>query len=323
MSASSYFDDVGQWSDNYGATWYNSTFVNSYGGSSFTSNWSANDDLALLGKLRERVAGSSFNAAVSLAEGHQSLRLIADSAVKLAKSLKYVQQGRYDKAWSAVAGSSMNTRKRNSATTLLEVQYGWRPLLNDVYEAAQFLAHLHSVPLQHVITVTRKVNGVVKSGSPTEVGLKGYGFESVRIKAILKEVDVIALSGMMDPMSIAWEKMPYSFVADWFIPIGSYLSARGLSQALTGTFVTSRYTKWKVHSAYKIPVTGIYAGKNLMRGFGYRREVAILTRTISTTLSVPRPEVKPLAKALSWQHCTNAVALLVNRFGSKDSRNLV
>jgi hypothetical protein len=43
---------------------------------------------------------------------------------------------------------------------------------------------------------------------------------------------------------------------------------------------------------------------------------AEVTRTVSTNLSVPLPNFKPLGKVASWKHCANSVALLVQKFGS-------
>lgn len=40
-------------------------------------------------------------------------------------------------------------------------------------------------------------------------------------------------SGLINPLSIAWEVVPFSFVLDWFIPIGATLQAITASVGLT------------------------------------------------------------------------------------------
>jgi len=55
--------------------------------------WSANDEIALISKLREKLYGSDFNLAVFGAELNQSLRMIGDTAIRVAKSLHYAKRG--------------------------------------------------------------------------------------------------------------------------------------------------------------------------------------------------------------------------------------
>jgi hypothetical protein len=128
------------------------------------------------------------------------------------------------------------------------------------------------------------------------------------ITCTLKEVDVVGLSGLKDPLSVAWELLPYSFVADWFIPIGDFLQARGLSQALTGSFVSS--TK-EVAYGYNLHVTEpdpqpwwVKTQTKTISELGY------FERAIGITLEVPLPTAKPLMDVPSWKRAANAVALL-------------
>lgn len=279
------------------------------------TNWTSNDDLNLIGKLREAVAGSDFNAGVSLGESHRTLDLIANNARRIANSLRLVKKGNLAGAAAALGVTSVKKGKRNATRSSasiqqnwLELQYGWLPLLNDVYSGAQFLAHQLNTPLTQTVRVTREKRGTVTwTGS---VGWK-YVNSEIRtrssIKATISEKDVVQLSGLTDPASVAWELVPYSFIVDWFVPIGTYLSARGLSQALTGSFVTSK-TYRERHTGgivpYGMPLTAITMTSQPTL------ETGNMTRTISSSLQVPLPSFKPLSEVLSWKHCINAIALL-------------
>lgn len=55
--------------------------------------------------------------------------------------------------------------------------------------------------------------------------------------------------GLMDPMSIAWEAMPFSFVWDWFNPIGDYLAASHMLKNLE--FLTGLRTIKETWTAVK------------------------------------------------------------------------
>jgi len=283
-----------------------------YWSPTYSVPWDSNADLSLLGKLREKVAGSDFNAGIFLGEGREALFLITDSANRIYRSFAAAKKGNLLKAQRILlAGKPYEKLGRKTvASNWLELQYGWLPLLKDAESGAQFLAHQFSVPLQHTVKVSVRKTGTMTNGYSFATLLDAKAFRSKQIRAILKEKDVIALSGLTDPLSVAWELLPYSFVLDWFIPIGNYLSARGLSQSLSGTFVTTDKTLVQCGGfAFKRPsVTTVTDGRESRLSF----KRIDFSRSISTTLSVPRPSVKPLSKVASWQHCANAVALLQN-----------
>ena len=55
-----------------------------------------------------------------------------------------------------------------------------------------------------------------------------------------------------NPLLTAWELVPYSFVVDWFIPIGDFLSQFSASHGLqyvSGTSVT--YIKYSANRSYR------------------------------------------------------------------------
>lgn len=296
--------------------WYD-TVESQMGLPSFTSPWTSLDDLALIGKLREKVSGGSFNAAVFVAEGHEALQLIFGAAKSLDKAYRQAKAGNFVAAGKTIVeyeksrGRSGKAAAKTIGKNWLKNQFGIQPLLNDVHEAAQTAAHFASYPLQQTYTVTRKKDGTVKNPAPTAyVYLSSAGFTAKKIKAVVSEVDVPQLLGLTDPASVIWEKVPYSFVVDWFVPIGNYLSARGLSQALTGVFVTTTTTRWHASGVKLAPAP--YQGRVLGSGWAsYKKRVVTVDRTVSSSLFVPLPEVKPFGKTASWSHAASAVSLLL------------
>lgn len=285
-----------------------STYPDNFGSFSSTQLWDSNDDLKLIVKLREKVAGSDFNAGVFLAEAHQSLTMIGDAANRVSRGLRLFRKGQWAGAWDAVyAGSGKRPKKfgKSSADNWLMFVYGVVPLLKDAEAGAESLAKILNFPMEQTYSVSRRVPGVFTPSYPFSEWAKKEVYTAVRIKAKVSEVNVPQLIGLTDVASVVWEKIPYSFVADWFIPIGSYLSSRGLAQALTGTFVVSR----KVYAYGAFPslvAPSSYRGESL-----YQSGQVQFTRTVSNSLEVPLPSFKGLAKSASWQHCANAVALAI------------
>ncbi len=134
----------------------------------------------------------------------------------------------------------------------LEYQYGWRPLLQDIYGAAELLAQQAMKNRPVIATGTANDNNIfddVERSSQynylTTTQTKGNA--RTRSKAVAKFaindkcLSMMQSTGLSNPALVAWELMPYSFVVDWLWPIGSYLENLSASQGLTfaGGFQTT------------------------------------------------------------------------------------
>jgi len=203
------------------------------------------------------------------------------------------------------------------ASWWLEISYGWLPLLSDAEEGAQFLAHHLNEPLQMTFRtsvrkesrLTRLTNWSAYGGLYEAEGKSTRTHRRSLIAKIREKPSLPKLLGLTSLESVAWELTPWSFVVDWFIPIGDWLTARGHAQGLTGTFITSDKRVGIAHTPEGDFTLNQYAWTSPC----YKR--VLFSRTISYVLQVPMPTMKPLAKAASWRHCANAVALLVSGHG--------
>lgn len=301
------------------------TFRQSFSvGYSPTNAWNANDTIALRGKLREKIVGSDFNLGVALGESREALELVTNSATRIAGALRALRRGDLSSAARSLGVSPPRQPvgrgprkgvKENLAERWLELQYGWLPLIGDAHGGAQALAQQLNEPMVQTYRARRRkvmgtnpINTLIKAG-----GDWGFsGFTRAQLIAKLTEVDVPTLNGLLDPATVLWELVPYSFVADWFIPIGSYLEARGLASAVEGTFIetiTTREYFWCY--ALRNPTSG-FQNWEVQPQFRYQK--ITVNRTVSSTLSVPLPQVKPLNEVISWKRAANAVALLITGF---------
>lgn len=276
----------------------------------YTPTFSSNNDIELINKLRSQMVGD-FDPGIFLAELPQSLSMIRNAAFRVDRAWRAYRKGDIRKAGSYLVDKRPGSGShKTSANNWLELQYGWLPLLNDAYNAGESLAKI-TQPFVHVVRVSRKVNSGGFSGYSSG---NSYDFDSrssfarKSIKAIYRETGVPTLT-MLNPLSVAWEKLPYSFVVDWFIPIGNYLSARGFASSVSGTFVTTLVTRSEGKGLRPAPGTGNF---QVVGGDMYKLRLN-LTRTVSSSLSVPPPSFKALDKIATWRHTTNAVALLLQR----------
>lgn len=297
------------------------------GGVGFTVGIDSRDEYRLLGKLRESLAGSEFNLGVFLAEASPALGMIFNAATRIDRALRKFQ--RFDYAGAAralidgpVKKKSTFSSKKSASNNWLELQYGWLPLLKDAEAGAQFLAHMSSVPLKRrvVSRIRKSVTGELMPDS-TAFTRTGDEVHLLQIVSYIEEVDTVKLSGLSDPLSIVWERIPYSFVVDWFLPIGNFLQSRALAQAVKGTFVRT-YTK-------RLKSTGQTIRASYLQSLGPETALTVqnigalgaasyrlvqMERTVLSGLSAPPPAVRKLGDAMSWRRTANAVALLAQRF---------
>jgi len=299
--------------------------------------WNDNDMLKLIGRLRQSLLGSDFHAGKLLAEGRQTVRMIGDVARRIAMSYILAKRGQWLASFRTLsnARATKGTQRRysrdaldsrnspgkgfrsddpqfsgsgTSANLWLEWSYGVKPLLQDVKTGAEALAHQLNVPVRKKYRVVLRTPGSV-GVSPVYQWVGGC-YTSCQIVAVVSETDIPQLSGLTDIASGVWEATPWSFVADWFVPIGAYLEARGFAQAIRGDFITTK----KVVSWSGSPSVKDVPGMNVrFKGdWDHERFDLVLTRTVGQSLGVPLPTVVPLKDVFqSWQRTTNAVALLI------------
>lgn len=283
--------------------------------------WSTNDDIALISKLASKVQGTSFHAGTALAEIDKTLLMIGDTVKRVGKAWNYARVGNFRESSRVLTGKARNmSLKRTISQNWLELQYGWIPLLKDVHEGAETLASVLNVPRQRSVSATRSainrspwntVSGPTGSGWIPKINGCEVGTRK-RISVTSFEADPVQLTGITDVNSILWERTPFSFVLDWILPIGAWLDARFKASAIHGSFVTSTKT-WETHGGFSpngdrcvtcYPIPGWSIKPDY---YGHR---GTFTRTLSSSLDVPLPGLKPLAKAASVLHVANAMALV-------------
>lgn len=255
------------------------------------------------------VKGHNFNMAVAAAEGRQTVSLVTNACSTIAQSLIHLRHGNLAMAMRRLGidgGSHLQpVRARDVGRVWLELQYGWKPLLSDVAESAKAFSALSDPPRVERIVVSQTHNQTY-NGSQSSSNYSGFGplRATERITCELSEsLSAPRSLGLLDPLSVAWELMPYSFVVDWFIPIGSYLENLNTIPNLQGRFLTTQFLHYE-NSLSGTGSVGYYVGAS-----GRSKHVR-LSRSVSSSLAAVKPSFKPVDKALSSSHIWNGLALL-------------
>jgi len=125
-------------------------------------------------------------------------------------------------------------RLRDASSLFLEWHFGWSPLLQDIYDAVEVLASSPETR-QCSGTATRDAYYYDRSGDTWQTGERfqeAYARYSVRVKGtpIIENANYALLNqlGLANPATVVWELVPWSFVIDWFVPVGRFLSSFSL-----------------------------------------------------------------------------------------------
>jgi hypothetical protein len=115
--------------------------------------------------------------------------------------------------------------------------------------------------------------------------------------------------GLTNPAALAWELVPFSFVADWFVPVGDYLNC--LDAALGYSFLGgSKTERWMHHSKTEAGwrTGAVLNNLKYWRFSGAEKIVKTVVRTVYSSSPLPRhPGFK---NPFSATHVANALALL-------------
>jgi hypothetical protein len=216
------------------------------------------------------------------------------------------------------------------AKSYLERQYGWMPLLQDVRQHAEALAEFlvdHSNELR-----------LIKKGSSgaynvTDVNRTKYGetwelTRKLRINTFCSmsiwykipdgRVNPLNTFGLTNPLVVAWELVPFSFVADWFLPIGDALAgltatdglqfSRGTRTTRTVRYVQStirQYTPYKAGDLIRT-WTGSASGSQLEV---YQQRILLN--------DFPQAQLPTWKDPRSFSHAASSIALLTSLFLGK------
>jgi len=186
----------------------------------------------------------------------------------------------------------------NAAQIYLEVRYGLRPIIYDVRNAVDAISSVGKTKRKRVYSAMpvhhEEVAGEFTTNLGNYVWIKGdrkviherYVSGGAIVKPRLSITNINDAFGTTDLVESVWEIIPFSFIADWFVNLGDYLSALApnFDVDVLGTWfkVTDyKYLKftptkmWYEHNGYT------RASSQMLQSHPVRWEVTTTTRYVN------------------------------------------
>jgi len=178
--------------------------------------------------------------ALTIAERGKSMQMIVKRATQVARAaraLKSLHFGDFARELGITSLKSKIGDKyfdpryfRKSATkslsdTWLEYTFGWKPLIQDIGAAVDVLQQ--DFKGRYVSGKGRETfhyseaNSGYRHTSDTLISVRIRGFPKVTNPNLLLAKQL----GFTNPAFVAWDAIPFSFVIDWFLPVGKFLAS--------------------------------------------------------------------------------------------------
>lgn len=333
----------GEYGISYGVGYY------PWGDSRFSTDGEISQVKArLISKLIDKIQSHRVNLGEVLQTRNQTASMVVSTANRLVGTIRSLKRGNFVGAARYLTGADPRTgpqvRISKSGRVMsglggipeqwLALQYGWKPLLQDVYNSCETVhrawndnGDLFTADASASATPER-ISFVRDRAAPwgprfrietTQRAVRGnasvtYGVDS-NIGSSLSQL------GITNPASLAWELLPYSFVVDWFLPIGPYLERLDYSQGLVFKhgWVTV-HSRQGVKQRLEDSVVEYQGFHTLMcSGAEGSGEAFVMVRdALGSFPPVPPPRLKD---PFSPTHVANALSLLATAFrGGKTPR---
>lgn len=229
---------------------------------------------------------------------------------------------------------TLSPKAKAIASEWLQLEYGLMPTLHDIQGAVDGLAQYDKGNVDEngrILMVNVKKSHVDKSYRDKKVrwsaahdGNWGVMANETLIRGSTVRLDywvdaplsrTMSELGMVNPASIAWEVVPFSFIVDWFWPLGAWFESLDATAGLT--FRSGTWTDWVEYSlrcnGETDDTTALPNQSRLEYVGGGVQRVKRMERGVYYNSPVPFPPLPGQGSFLGvGKRGVNAIALLVN-----------
>jgi len=201
----------------------------------------------------------------------------------------------------------------------LAYRYGVAPLMADIKSVCDILSRDHNSDV--VYRKASKIGWGASSYTTDRIEVfKGIERVVLTGRCLVSNPNLLMANrlGLIDPQVWVWDSIPWSFVVDWWLPVGKFLSNFTASVGLTFVDVSVTRTREGTGQIQRRLLTKMDPPTYKMVNYGsYRAK-----RKSRTIGSLPMPFTVPYGTGLGVERAQNAIALILQTFskGVKSAR---
>jgi hypothetical protein len=294
-------------------------------------------------KARNRVILEAKNQKVDLgqvfAERHQTVLLFETTVKRVVRTVRYLRHANWNGAanelgikpsraqHAAFSKAHRKNPKQAIAQGWLELQYGWRPLLQDIYGSLELVQQKQA---RNIPSRVQKSASEEDAPARSDIsnGLITY-ITSQKRRTVVKYVlyystpreilHTLSEVGITNPALVAWELLPWSFVVDWFLPVGNYISSWDAVVGLTFEKGVQTVFQEVIQEVTTVGGT-LYenGGRDSIVGKTSLQQschIVIINRT--PLVGFPHVSLPAFKSPVSWEHMANLGALVLTAFNRR------
>lgn len=238
-------------------------------------NWSNELESMAIANALQSMKDQKVGLGEDLLTAKQTYSMLADSGMLLLRAALALKRGNIGQVWSLLKDG--RSAVKQGANYYLQYKYGWKPLMSDIHGLTSLLKEQLKPAL-----ILKSYGKSGKEGLwwPSGWDYSNEGSGTRQAKCTLYAMPDGTYSrlgdrlGLSNPLSLAWEIVPFSFVVDWFIPVGStldgFLAPAGL------TFISGSCTQQVTceNVTTRQPPSGLFGSPMVtkVKAFGVERK---------------------------------------------------
>jgi len=181
---------------------------------------------ASIAEAKAKVADRAMEAGENIGELQSTINGVIRTAIDLYKLLRAIRKLDV-KYLQRVVGN-----RKTYSRAWLEYQYMWKPMMADIYTGCQIIHEGLKKKGQFSVSSRKRAQRDCSSFKSQPVNfsiwfhsgtVQQFAETKYYFKIVSPWLATLNQMGIINPAAIAWNLMPYSFVLDWFLPIGAWL----------------------------------------------------------------------------------------------------
>lgn len=243
------------------------------------------------GKVLSSLNNSDVNLGQFLGELPETGQMMVKSSITVMRAYRAARRGQWSRIPRLLGVNKVKNLPKSAAGAWFAYKFGWMPYLTDIYNGQEEIRKQLNRPVFARVTRTTSTAHLM-STVPASYEVEPKNIKKGCTVGVAYRVSNSTLAGLnslglTNPLAIAWELLPLSFVADWFVPVGNFLQQ--LSGPMGLTFIAgyeTRFAYGDMNVRTKTVQDGWYGSPRYVKveSFGFHRRMLSSWPTPSLTM---------------------------------------